>query len=176
MREIVRRLYLWLRHKDLSPDEIFSSALSLPVVSFGLRRIGLRALGYDIAPGAKIASRVVILGRHLKVSEGCYINVRALLDCEGLVTLEPHSGLAFDAKLLSTTHEIGLSDMRFGENIPLPITIGSGSWIGAGAIVLAGVTVGSGCIVGAGAIVNKDCEPNGVYAGVPARRIRDLPA
>jgi acetyltransferase-like isoleucine patch superfamily enzyme len=23
--------------------------------------------------------------------------------------------------------------------------------------------------------VNKDCEPNGLYAGVPAKRIKDLP-
>jgi acetyltransferase-like isoleucine patch superfamily enzyme len=176
VREIVRRLYLWLRHKDLSPDEICSSVLSLPIVSFGLRRIGLRALGYDIGRGAKIASRVVILGRHLKVSEGCYVNVRAFLDCEGKVTLERNSSLGSDAKLLSTTHEIGGPGMRLGENIALPITIGSGTWVGAGAVVLAGVTVGSGCIVGAGAVVVKDCEPNGVYAGVPARRIRDLPA
>ena len=37
-----------------------------------------------------------------------------------------------------------------------------------------GVTIGEGCIVAAGAVVTKDCESHGLYAGVPARRIRDL--
>jgi maltose O-acetyltransferase len=37
------------------------------------------------------------------------------------------------------------------------------------------VTVGDGCVIAAGAVVAKDCEPNGLYVGVPARRARDLP-
>jgi maltose O-acetyltransferase len=40
--------------------------------------------------------------------------------------------------------------------------------------VLPGVTVGDGCVIAAGAVVNADCQPDGLYAGVPARRVRDL--
>jgi acetyltransferase-like isoleucine patch superfamily enzyme len=40
--------------------------------------------------------------------------------------------------------------------------------------VAPGVNVGSGCIIAAGALVVRDCEPNGLYAGVPAKRIKDL--
>jgi maltose O-acetyltransferase len=40
--------------------------------------------------------------------------------------------------------------------------------------VLPGVTIGAGCAVAAGAVVTADCEPDGLYAGVPARRVRDL--
>jgi maltose O-acetyltransferase len=42
-------------------------------------------------------------------------------------------------------------------------------------IIMPGVTVGNGCIIASGALVNKDCAPNGLYAGVPAIRIKDLP-
>ncbi|WP_249354641.1 DapH/DapD/GlmU-related protein [Rhodococcus sp. USK13] len=52
--------------------------------------------------------------------------------------------------------------------------VGDGCWIGAGAIILPGVTVGEGCVVGAGAVVTRDCSPNGLYVGSPARRVRDL--
>jgi len=31
-------------------------------------------------------------------------------------------------------------------------------------------------VIAAGAVVVHDCAPHGVYAGVPARRIRDLDA
>ena len=50
-------------------------------------------------------------------------------------------------------------------------------WIGANATVLQGSNlerrrIGRGTIVGAGAVVTQDCDPNAVYVGVPARRIR----
>ncbi|MFP4389937.1 MAG: acyltransferase, partial [Desulfococcaceae bacterium] len=50
-----------------------------------------------------------------------------------------------------------------------PISIGGGSWLGAGAIVLDGVSVGEGCVVGAGAVVARDLPPRSIAAGVPAR-------
>jgi maltose O-acetyltransferase len=56
-----------------------------------------------------------------------------------------------------------------------PIAVEEGAWIGGGVIVLGGVRIGRGCVIGAGAVVTRDCEPNGLYVGVPARRQRDLP-
>ncbi|WP_447643573.1 acyltransferase [Nocardioides zeae] len=52
--------------------------------------------------------------------------------------------------------------------------IGNGAWIGARALILPGVSVSEGCVIAAGAVVNRNTEPHGLYAGVPARRIRDL--
>ena len=50
-------------------------------------------------------------------------------------------------------------------------------WIGAGAVINQGqleqkLTIGQGAVVGSGAVVTRDCEANGVYVGVPARRIK----
>ncbi|MCR4913326.1 MAG: acyltransferase [Lactobacillus sp.] len=56
----------------------------------------------------------------------------------------------------------------------MPVKIDDGCWIGANVTILPGVHIGKGCVIGAGAVVNKDCEPNGVYVGVPAKRIKDL--
>ncbi len=52
--------------------------------------------------------------------------------------------------------------------------IGEGAWVGAGAMLLPGVTIGPGCVIAAGAVVSSDCEPDGLYGGVPAERIRYL--
>jgi len=69
---------------------------------------------------------------------------------------------------------MGPSRQRAGENIEAPIVIGDGSWLGQNVSVIAGVTIGAGCMIAAGAGVGSDCEPNGLYAGVPARRIKNL--
>lgn len=52
------------------------------------------------------------------------------------------------------------------------VSIGSGSDIGVGAIILAGVRIGAGAQVAAGALVTEDVEDLAVVAGVPARIIR----
>ena len=41
-------------------------------------------------------------------------------------------------------------------------------------MILGGVTIAPGCVIGAGAVVTRSTERDGVYVGVPARRVRDL--
>lgn len=53
------------------------------------------------------------------------------------------------------------------------IEIKDNVWIGANVTILDGVIVESGCILAAGAVLTKSTEPNGIYAGVPAKRIKD---
>lgn len=57
------------------------------------------------------------------------------------------------------------------------VCLKKGCWIGAGAVVNQGENdrkrvVGEGTVIGSGAVVVKDCEPNTVYVGVPARRLK----
>lgn len=49
------------------------------------------------------------------------------------------------------------------------VVIEKNVWIGSGAVILPGVRIGSGSIVGAGAVVDRDVEPGTVVVGVPAR-------
>ena len=48
--------------------------------------------------------------------------------------------------------------------------------IGMGAIIMDNATIGSNSIVGAGAIVTEGMtvEPNSVYAGIPAKKIKTI--
>lgn len=52
------------------------------------------------------------------------------------------------------------------------VLIGNDVWIGQDARIMEGVTIGDGAVIGAGAIVTKDAEPYGIYAGVPAKKVR----
>ncbi len=55
---------------------------------------------------------------------------------------------------------------------PRPVSIGSGSWLGHGALVLGGATIGEHVVVGAGAVVTGDLPDYSVAVGNPARVIR----
>lgn len=53
------------------------------------------------------------------------------------------------------------------------IIIKDNVWIAMNSAVLKGVTIEEGCVIGTGSLVTKSCdEPNSIYAGVPARKIK----
>ncbi|MEJ8673531.1 CatB-related O-acetyltransferase [Chromobacterium amazonense] len=49
--------------------------------------------------------------------------------------------------------------------------INSDTWIGDGAIIMAGITLGVGCVVASNAVVTKDVPPYQIVGGVPAKVI-----
>ena len=55
-----------------------------------------------------------------------------------------------------------------------PVHIGNHVFIGMNAVITRGVTIGDHVIIGAGSVVTKDCQPNSVYAGNPAKRIMSV--
>lgn len=55
-----------------------------------------------------------------------------------------------------------------------PVRIGSGSWLGANAVILPGTDLGRNCVVAAGAVVRGAFPDHSVVAGVPAKTVRML--
>jgi len=53
-----------------------------------------------------------------------------------------------------------------------PVVIGSGSWIGSGAVVLPGARLGENCVVAANSVVRGEFPSYSVVAGVPAKVVR----
>ncbi len=82
-----------------------------------------------------------------------------------------------------TGHHVYITDQNHGYSdldLPIsrqvmperPVSIGDGSWLGYGTVVLPGVTIGRHVVVGANSVVTGDLPDNCVAAGAPARVIR----
>jgi acetyltransferase-like isoleucine patch superfamily enzyme len=57
-----------------------------------------------------------------------------------------------------------------------PVKIGDDVWIGRGSAVLQGAQLGDGCVVGADSQMRSgEYSANGIYVGVPARRLKERP-
>jgi len=54
------------------------------------------------------------------------------------------------------------------------VIIEKGSWIGANVIILPGVIIGANSVVGAGSVVTKSVPSGTVYAGNPAKFIKEI--
>ncbi|MEO5724815.1 MAG: acyltransferase, partial [Ilumatobacteraceae bacterium] len=60
-----------------------------------------------------------------------------------------------------------------GQSMPeKPVSIGDGSWLGYGAVVLPGARIGKHVTVGANSVVTGELPDNSVAVGAPARVVR----
>ncbi len=75
-----------------------------------------------------------------------------------------------------TDQNHGYSDPQvpIGKQWPVnaPVSIGAGSWLGTGSVVLPGATIGKNVVVAAGSVVRGNVPDHCVVGGVPARVIR----
>ena len=80
-----------------------------------------------------------------------------------------------EVRIMTSSHNTERTDIPMCQQGHLPkrkVTICDDVWIGARVIILPGVTIGTGSIIGAGAIVTKNVPEYAVVAGVPAKVIK----
>lgn len=135
------------------------------------RRLVLRAFGATLGRGARVHASVrVWYPPHLTLGDQVLIGPGAILYNQGRINIGARSVVSQRAHLCASTHDIG--DPNF-QLILRPITVGAGCWIAAEAFVGPGVTVGDDAVVAARAALFTDAEPNGVFRGNPAVKIRE---
>jgi len=125
-----------------------------------------------------------------KIGEGCAIYPSARiwapwnLECEDVVAiadgaivynparvfLGSHSIVSQEAYLCGATHDY--QDPTF-PLLSRQILIGRYAWICARASVHCGVTVGEGAVLALGSIATRDLQPWTVYAGTPAKPVKN---
>ena len=146
-----------------------------PVRAFVLRRFGAR-IGRNV-----VIQRVSFMNvdrggfQALQVGDNCFIGHEVLLDLAAPIVLEDDVTLA--ARTMVLTHlNVGYEDHPLQGRFPprqAGVTVSRGSFVGAGATILAGITIGTEGFIAAGSLVNRDVAAGEVVAGVP---IRTLPA
>jgi acetyltransferase-like isoleucine patch superfamily enzyme len=102
------------------------------------------------------------------------VNDGVRLDTSAGITIGDNVAIGHGVAIVTSSHEIGDRHRRSMALTAESVVIGSGSWIGARAVILPGVTVGEGAIVAAGAVVVRSVAPSTLVGGAPARLISEL--
>lgn len=134
--------------------------------SFLLRMFGAKiGSNAHIYPTARIwAPWNLRCGDVVAVADG------AIIYNPGGVELGSHSTISQEAYLCGATHDH--EDPGF-PLIPRKISIGAYAWVCARANVQPGVSLGEGAVLGLASVATRDLEPWFVYAGVPARKVKE---
>lgn len=147
---------------------LMSHAMPNKMRAWGLNKAGIRVgKGTQIRSRSTIKTLDVTIGTRSFINHGCHID-------DGQLTIGNRVYVGPRVVFAMGDHELGPATQRAGTSVSRPIEIQDGSWIGASVTILGGVTVAPGCLIAAGAVVTKDTQANGLYAGVPARRVKDL--
>lgn len=161
-----------------------------------LKTLGLKEYGEDVRISRKCSiygAGNISLGSHVRIDDFCLLSGKISLGsyvhiAAGAMLFGGEAGIRFgDYSTISSRGVVyALSDDYSGEYmtnptvpekytavVEAPVEIGAHCIIGTGCTVLPGVSLGEGCSVGAMSLINKSLPPWGIYAGIPARRLKE---
>ena len=137
----------------------------------GVKVVGPSNLyGCEIGDGTFVGPFVEIQ-KGAKVGRRCKVQSHAFI-CE-LVTVGDDCFVGHGVMFINDTFANG-GPAGGKKELWKATTVGNRVSIGSNATILP-VRIADGTVIGAGAVVTKDITSPGVYAGNPARRLKDLP-
>lgn len=122
-----------------------------------------------------VVSGKISLGRNVYIGPFCL-----LAGGTPGITMEDFATLAYRVSVFSQSDDYSGATMTnptvpaaYKTEIKEPVHIGRHCIVGAGSLVSPGVTLAEGCSIGSASLVLKSTSPWTVYAGSPARRLKD---
>jgi acetyltransferase-like isoleucine patch superfamily enzyme len=135
------------------------------------------------ADGVRLGNQVIVSrnciiqgkGGSVDIGDKTDIGANTLITSANGIYLEPSVLIAGNCYIGGSRYHTERLDqpiMEQGWYSRGPVRIGTGTWLGAGVVVLDGVQIGKGCIIGAGSLVTRDLPDYVIAFGTPAQIVR----
>ena len=126
-----------------------------------------------MVPGQYLGEAPVLrVGDHCVIGRGSHIIGHHSIDIGDDVFTGPY------VYITDQNHGYADPDVPIGRQWPsnTAVSVGPGTWLGAGVIVLPGARIGRNVVVAAGSVVRGEVPDRCVVAGVPAKIVREYVA
>lgn len=178
------KVIIWLGVKLFSVFPMFIRILLWDIISpfsqllfIGIRYLLLSSMINECGKNVKIGKNVTIMAWHnLKVGNNVSIHANCYIDASGYISIGNNVSIAHNTSILSTNHTWANKTIpiKYNDVDLMPVSMGNDIWIGCGCRILAGVNIQNRVIIAAGAVVNKDCESNYIYGGIPSKILKNI--
>ncbi|CAH1077442.1 acyltransferase [Candidatus Nitrotoga sp. 1052] len=163
-----------------------------------LQSLGFRSVGEGVLLSRKASvygANNISIGNHVRIDDFCvlsageggvllgdyiHIGVYSSIIGGGAVILEDFINISSRVSIYSSNDDYSGAAMtnpmvpaRYTNMQVADVKICKHAIVGSGAVILPGITIGEGVAVGALTLVNQNCNPFGIYTGVPARRTKE---
>lgn len=166
----------WRQFRSLIRAKLHGVTLGRGAILHAGSRLSLERGGsISIGAHSTIHDGAMLLsyGGPIRIGRNSSINPYCVLYGHGGLTIGDDVRIAAHCVLIPANHGFAHGEaIRRQSETRKGIAIGNDVWLGTGVRVLDGVRIGDGCVVAAGAVVTTNLEPDGIYAGVPARLLR----
>ena len=153
---------------DYPYDEIDALEIGRGVHVFAFTEI----LVYPVSKHSAVRGGLV-LGDGAIIATGA--NLRA---AGGMIRIGAGSGIGQHSVVVAANHR-AIRGVPFfhtpWDETKTGVTVGSNVWVAANCVLLPGITIGDNSLIAAGSVVNRSVQPNEIWGGVPARRVRQVP-
>jgi dTDP-4-amino-4,6-dideoxy-D-glucose acyltransferase len=168
-----------------------------------LSRSALEEMGFEsIGPTVFISDKAsfyncqgISIGNHVRIDDFCVISagsggieignyvhvaVFSSLVGRGKITLSDYCNISSRVAVFSSSDDYSGGSMtnplipeQYKQVLHADVQLGKHVIIGCGSVILPGVSIGDGAAVGALSLIQKNCQSFGIYAGVPARLVKE---
>lgn len=150
-------------------DVILKKAVDVRVCETGILTIGNQCKFDDYCMILLTMPKPVVT-----IGDWVRVNRNTVIASKNSISIGSYTIIAPYCYIIDHEHGFEKNDIMLNQQAVLKdVHIGRDCWLGTGVKVLAGSRIGDGAIIGAGSVVSSEIPPNQIWAGVPARYIRD---
>ena len=131
-----------------------------------------KALANSNARLPNIIHPTAVISKYITIGQGNVVFANAVINSGSSIAntciINTAATVDHDCQLANAVH------VSPGANIAGSVSVGECCWFGVGSCSVQNIDIANNTQIGAGAAVTKDTEENGLYVGVPAKRIKNI--
>ena len=154
---------------------VFIDKVSNKLYSFFCKRLFLKyGRNVSISKGSFFSFRNIVLGDNVFIGKGAYFStiIKSGIVIGDKVMFGPNVSLIGGNHNIKQVGSYMYDVENKNDDDDLPIIIERDVWIGANVVILKGVTIGEGSVVAAGAVVLKSVPSYSIVVGNPGKVLR----